>query len=57
MIKSFITNESGAASVEYALVAALVSVAGLKSLHCITMYCLAPTFSNIAAFLQGTPTV
>ena len=54
MIRRFLSDTSGAMSVEYALVATLISLIGLKSVHCVTVYCLAPTFSDIAAFFQST---
>lgn len=55
MFKSFFKDSSGAVSVEYALIAGLVSIAGLKSVHCITLYCIIPAFNDLANFFQGGP--
>ncbi len=55
IIKKFANDESGAVALEYALVVTLVSLAGLKSLHCITVYCIAPVFTDLAAFFQAAP--
>ena len=54
MLKHYFANTSGAVTVEYALVGSLLSLTALKSLHCITIYCLVPTFGDISAFFQAT---
>lgn len=41
-------DEAGTAAIEYALIGTLVSLAGIKSLHCITAYCIAPLFNYLA---------
>jgi len=53
-LKQFAQNNSGAVALEYALIVSLVSLTGLKSLHCITVYCIAPVFADLAAFFQNT---
>ncbi len=53
IIRKFANDQSGAVALEYALIAILVSLAGLKSVHCITVYCIAPVFADLAAFFQS----
>ena len=53
MFKAYRDNESGATTLEYAVIAALVSIGGLKSIHCITLDCLLPLFENAAKHLAG----
>lgn len=48
----FAKNENGAMSVEYAVTGAVISVGAVKSLHCITVYCLIPQFSGLSGVLS-----
>lgn len=48
----FLRDEQGAMSIEYALIATLVSLGGLKSAHCITIYCIAPVFEKLANYMS-----
>lgn len=41
-------DQAGTAAIEYALIGTLVSLAGIKSLHCITAYCIAPLLTYLA---------
>ncbi len=51
MIKSYISNIDGAVTVEYSIMVALVSLGCIKSMHCIAVHCIAPTFDAISAFM------
>ncbi len=50
-ITKFLQDEQGAMSLEYALIAVLVSLGGIKSVHCITIYCIAPVFEKLANYM------
>lgn len=43
---------TGAVTVEYAIIAALVSLGGLKSAYCIAVHCIAPSFEALARFMS-----
>lgn len=52
-LRNLIKDRDGAVTVEYAIVAALISLGGLKSIHCITVYCLVPLFQGASKGLGG----
>lgn len=54
ILKNYLNDESGATTIEYALTAALIGMAAIKSIHCIGEYCLKPMFSGLAAGVEGT---
>lgn len=54
IFKNYLNDESGATTIEYALTAALIGMAAIKSIHCIGEYCLKPMFSGLAAGVEGT---
>ena len=53
LIKKFAKSDDGAVSLEYAIVAAMISLAGLKSIHCITCYVILPIFEDASKFIAG----
>ena len=55
MFKKFLADESGATAIEYGLIAALVSVAGIVALESMGQS-LSALFSDVATKLSGSVT-
>ncbi len=51
--KDYITNTSGATTIEYALTATVISLAAIKSIHCIGEYCIKPMFSGMSESIEN----
>lgn len=54
--KQFAGNDAGTTSIEYGLIAALISVVAIKSIHCTAIYMIIPMFENISAAVASAQT-